>query len=104
MSDSNQPQLELDFDTVIRSATVLSREEVLHQSPADEHAPEYSPLDQTAEYMRRAVKMEEAWETTIQKAREALLKVDPRDLYFQFLQDVKREIERGTSQAERGVG
>ena len=55
MSDSNQPQLELDFDTVIRSATAHSREEELHQRPADEHAPGYSPLDQTAEYMRRAV-------------------------------------------------
>src|SRR5438093_9194624 len=101
MSDSNQPQSEWDFNDVIRNATVLSREEVLHQRLTDEHTSEYSPLDQTAEYMRRAVKMEEAWETTIQKAREALLKVDPRDLYFRFLQDVKREIERGTSQAER---
>src|SRR5467141_677617 len=95
--DSNQPQFEWDFNDVIHgpSATVLSRK------PTDEHAPEYSPIDQTAEYMRRAVKMEEAWETTIQKAREALLKVDPRDLYFRFLQDAKREIESGVSQAER---
>src|SRR6266446_7145667 len=92
-SDSNQPQLEWDFNAIIRdpNATILSREEVLHRRPADEHMPEYSPVDQTAEYMRRAVKMEEAWETTIQKAREALLKVDPRDLYFRFLQDIKRE-------------
>jgi len=95
--DSDQPQFEWDFNDVIHgpSATVLSRK------PTDEHAPEYSPIDQTAEYMRRAVKMEEAWETTIQKAREALLKVDPRDLYFRFLQDAKREIESGISQAER---
>src|SRR5262249_1949800 len=97
MSESDQPQLELDFKAIIDdpSATVLGRR------PADEHTSEYRPVDQTAEYMRRAVKMEEAWETTIQKAREALLKVDPRELYFRFLQDIKREIEKGTAQAER---
>ena len=70
---SDRQQLELDFNAVISTATVLSREDVTYRRSADDHA-EYSPVDRTAEYMQRAVKMEEAWETTVQEAREALMK------------------------------
>jgi len=97
---SDSQQLELDFNAVISAATVLSREDVTYRRSADDHA-EYSPVDRTAEYMQRAVKMEEAWETTVQEAREALMKVDPRDLYFRFLLDLKQEAEKGSAQAER---
>lgn len=99
-ANSDKDQLELDFKTVIDNGRVLSREEVIHRRPPDDHV-EYSPVDRTAEYMQRAVKMEEAWETTVQEARKALLKIDPRDLYFRFLWDLKREAEKGSEQAER---
>ena len=93
-------QLAFDFGAVIGNAKVLSREEVMHRRQPDESV-EYSPIDRTAEYMRRAVKMEEAWETTVQKARERLLTVDPRDLYFEFLCDLKSRTEKGGTEAER---
>ena len=99
-ANSDKSQLELDFKTVIDSGRVLSREEVIYRRPPDDYS-EYSPVDRTAEYMQRAVKMEDAWETTVQEARKALLNVDPRDLYFRFLRDLKREAEKGSAQAER---
>jgi len=79
-------QLEISFDEVISSAEVASRQQ-------DDDFREYDPLTKTAEYMQRAVEIESAWETTIQKARDALLKVDTRQLYFDFLTDLKRQIE-----------
>jgi hypothetical protein len=93
-------QLAFDFRTVIDSGKVLSREEVMNRRQPDDSV-EYSPIDRTAEYMQRAVKMEEAWETTVQEARERLLTVDPRELYFEFLRDLKSRTEKGGAQAER---
>lgn len=95
---SNAQQLELDFNAVLNSSTVVSRDEVEYQRRTDDRS-DYSPVEQTAEYMRRAVKMEDAWETTIQEARKLLLKVDPRDLYFEFLSDLRRTVEAGGAQS-----
>lgn len=93
-------QLQLDFNSILSNAKVMSRDEVAYHRPPDE-ATDYSPISRTAEYMQRAVKMEEAWETTFQEARQALMTVDPRDLYSRFLLDLKAEAERGSPQSER---
>ena len=58
-----------DFSAVMEEAEVLSKEAVAASSKADEGKTEYSPIDQTADYMARAVRFEEAWETTIAQAR-----------------------------------
>ena len=79
-------QLEFNFDEVIRSAEVHSR-------PHD-------PLTTTTEYMQRAVEIEKAWGTTLHKAREELLRRDPRELYSEFLTDLKRQIEQNSSKSE----
>lgn len=86
-------QLESSFDEVMRSAEVHSRQQ-------DSAFQDYDPLATTAEYMRRAVEIEKAWETTFQKAREALLQSDPRQLYFDFLTDLKREVEQNSPRSE----
>lgn len=67
-------QLPLDFDDLIRSAKVYSRDEVAADATAGDPGA-YSPTEQTAAYMHRAVQFEAAWETTIQRARESLLVV-----------------------------
>ena len=87
--NSPYQQLSLDFSAVIRSGHVLSREEVIAKSRHDSREDLYSPIEQTADYMTRAVKFEEAWETTLRKAREALLEKDARELYLEFLIDLK---------------
>ena len=86
-------QLEINFDEVISSAEVHSR-------PQEGASPDHDPLTTTAEYMQRAVEIEKAWETTLQEAREALLQNNPRTLYFDFLIDLKREIEQNSSKSE----
>jgi hypothetical protein len=94
---SQSPQLSLDFDDVIRTAEVLSRDEVERKaSPQD-----YDPIALTTEYMKRAVQFEEAWETTIQNAREALLNTDARELYLGFLTDLKKRINQGVRDSAR---
>ena len=92
---TSQPdsQLEIGFDQVIGSAEVRSRPQ---ESPSQEH----DPLETTAEYMRRAVEIEKAWETIFWKAREDLLQSNPRELYFDFMIDLKYEIERNSSKSE----
>ncbi len=50
--------------------------------------------------MQRAVEIEKAWGTTLHKAREVLLRCDPRELYFDFLIDLKRQIEQNSSKSE----
>jgi hypothetical protein len=95
------PQLPLDFETLINNAQVLSKEEVAAQSPRQEGQPSYDPIAQTAGYMQRTVEFEQAWETTIQAAREQLLNVDARQLYFDFFLDLKRQIESNSPQALR---
>ena len=86
-------QLEINFDEVIRSAEVRSR-------PQEGVFQEHDPLETTAEYMQHAVEIEQAWETTLWKAREALLESNPRQLYFDFLMDLKHEIEQTPSKSE----
>ena len=49
-----------DFAAVMEEAEVLSKEDVAASSKADEAKTEYSPIDQTADYMARAVRFEEA--------------------------------------------
>jgi hypothetical protein len=100
-SDEPYQQLPLDFDTVINSAQVFSREEVVARSHADDSHQDYDPVVQTTGYMQRAVQLEEAWETALQKAREALLCVDARELYFDFFTDLKHQIEQNSPKAAR---
>lgn len=78
-SESNK-QLSLNFDEVIEAAKVYSREEVAARGQQATGSQTYDPTEQTAVYMRRAVQFEEAWETTIRKARESLLEKDAREL------------------------
>ena len=87
-------QLKIDFDQVIRTAEVLSR-------PQDGALQEHDPLATTTEYMWRTVEIEKAWETTFQRTREALIQCDPRELYFDFLIDLKRQIEQNSPKSEK---
>lgn len=89
----NAKQLSFSFDDVLQSSTVLSREDVAARSHLVEGPLGYDPISQTTEYMRRAVQVEEAWETTVQQARQDLLSVDAKSLYAEFFIDLKRQIE-----------
>lgn len=95
-SGSSEPnsQLWFDFDEVIKSGRVRSRDEVVVDQ-------DYDPVTRTADYMQRAVQFEEAWDTTIQKARDELLQRDPRELYLEFLTDIKRQIAQDTRRTVR---
>lgn len=93
-------QLELDFDAVLKGATVKSRDEVVGDVPAVPGSG-YDPVEHTADYMRRAVEFEEAWGTTIQEAREQLLGANAVDLYLEFFVDLKRLIDGGARNAPR---
>lgn len=88
-------QMSLDFNTVISSSQILSRGQVEALNPALDGKQSYDPIAQTTDYMRRVVQVEEAWETTLQRARQELLTLDARELYFEFLCDLKRQIEEG---------
>lgn len=101
-SASNEQQV-LDFDQVIRNAKVHTRDEVAAAFHPDVATDEYSPVAQTAEYMRRSLKVEEAWESTIADAREALLQKDARELYLEFLVDLGSKINNGDQRAARLV-
>ena len=91
----NQSDVLLDssFDEVVGAAEI-------HKRQQDSAFQDYDPLATTAEYMQRAVEIEKVWETTFQKAREILLQKDPRQLYFDFLIDLKRQIERNSPNSE----
>jgi hypothetical protein len=89
---------------ILEGAEVRSKEEVAASSKLDEGRTEYSPVDQTAKYMERAVRFEEVWETTIAKARERLLKVDPRELSMDFFDDLVTHAKAGGSKARRYFG
>jgi hypothetical protein len=80
---------------ILEGAEALSKEEVAASSKLDEERMEYSPVDQTAKYVERAVRFEEVWETTIAKARERLLKVDPRELFMDFFDDLVTQAKAG---------
>lgn len=97
------PQLSFGFEEVVKAAEVLSREQVVAQANFKAEASGYDPVGQTSEYMRRAVQFEEAWETTIQEARKRLLQTDAQQLYYDFLEDLKRQIEGGSSKSNRLV-
>src|SRR5262249_4898994 len=86
-----------DFESITKAAQVRSRDEVEAETSAQEGG--YSPVTQTANYMRRAVETEEKWETTLQQAREDLLVADPRDLYFNFICDLADQIEQSPARA-----
>ena len=60
----------------------------------------HDPVATTAMYMERSVEIEKDWDTTLQKAREALLKINPRQLYFDFFTDLKRQIEESSPKSE----
>lgn len=88
---SNKEQLSLDFHSIIESAQILNRED----------AANYDPLTRTLDVMRHIFDSERAWETTIQAAREQLMKRDPRELYFDFFVDLKKTIEADSTKAPR---
>lgn len=94
-------QLSLDFDKVISSGEVLSREQQAAKSQKEAGGQVYDPTKQTAVYMQRAVQFEEAWETTIRKARENLLEKDARELYLEFIVDLKHQVEQKPARSAR---
>jgi hypothetical protein len=89
-------QLELDFDAAVASAEVFGRDRI---DSASTESSTYDPVEQTANYMRHVVEAEANWETTLERARGALLNADPRELYFEFLVDLARQIESGSSRS-----
>ena len=97
---ADQEQLQLDFNAVITAADVKSRDEVVGDVPTSS-AKGYDPVEQTADYMRRAVEFEEAWGTTIQEARQQLLGANAVDLYLAFFLDLKQMINAGERNAAR---
>jgi hypothetical protein len=90
-------QLPLDFERVIETAQVFSRDEVAAEARSGE-AP-YDPVEQTTNYMRQLVEAESRWETTLEEARATLLRVDPRELYFEFIADLKHQINTGSARS-----
>ena len=60
----------------------------------------HDPVATTVLYMQRCIEIEQDWNTTLQKAREELLQIDPRDLYFDFLTALKRNVEQNSSKSE----
>jgi len=94
-SNSSDPERyrQLSIFDILESDTyeVLSRDAVA----------DYNPVARTADYMRQIVESEKAWTTTIQTAREHLLEKDPRELYFDFFTDLKRQIEQDSSKSAR---
>ena len=60
----------------------------------------HDPVATTVLYMQRCVEIEKDWDTTLQKARDGLLRTDPRQLYFDFLTDLKNQIEQNSSKSE----
>jgi hypothetical protein len=99
--NKDQEQLVLDFSEVIRTATVRSREDLIPAELPDNASADYSPVTQTADYVRRAIKFEEAWDTTINRARECLLKADAKTLYFEFLTDLANLINSQSPKTAR---
>ena len=90
--------LPTDIKQILESGEVLSREAVLSKVRQEDS---YSPITQTATYMQRVVQAEKAWETTLTEARERLLTMDARDLYFDFFKDLSKQIEQQPKKAPR---
>src|SRR5437899_7895943 len=97
---TKKEQLQLDFNAVIDAADVKSRDDVVADVKISD-AKGYDPIEQTADYMRRAVEFEEAWGTTIQEARDQLLGANAVDLYLNFFVDLKQLINSGAPNATR---
>lgn len=60
----------------------------------------HDPVTTTALYMQRCVEIEKDWHTILQKARQNLLRTDPRQLYFDFFTDLKNQIEQNSPKSE----
>lgn len=60
----------------------------------------HDPVATTVLYMQRCVGIEKDWSTTLQRAREDLLTIDPRQLYFDFFIDLKRQIDQNSPKSE----
>ena len=60
----------------------------------------HDPVATTVLYMQRCVEIEQDWSTTLHRARKELLQIDPRQLYFDFLTALKRDIEQNSSKSE----
>ncbi len=88
------PQLSFDFGEIIRSGRTRSRDELLTYH-------EYDPVARTTDYMQRAVQFEEKWETTIQRARQELLRMDAQELYHVFITDLVRQIGQDARRSAR---
>ena len=93
LKSQSDVQLDSSFDEVVSSAEIHNRQQ-------NSIFQDYDPLATTAEYMQRAVEIEGAWETTFRQAREVLLQTNPRQLYFDFFVDLKRQIERNSPKSE----
>lgn len=96
---ASDQQLSLDFDAIIEHSEVRSRDEIEKEADEQTKISDYDPVSQTADYARKSLKFEEAWETSIHKAREQLLQVDPRELYLSFFRDLKNLIEQNVPKA-----
>ena len=96
-SDDSALQLSIDFDKVLGAAEVVSRDAVVARLTDQD----YSPVNQTASYMQRIVQAEDAWETTLARARSELLRVDARQLYWDFIVNIGRTIEDEPQTAAR---
>lgn len=94
----SQQQLEFSFEDMINKAEVLSREEVSAKTSDGES---YNPIGTTADYMQRIVQAENAWETTLKEAREALLNTNAVQLYLDFFKDLKQQIIYNPAKASR---
>jgi hypothetical protein len=92
-------QLEMKFDDILNqdSYEILDRDRVNSYESFKNH----DPFTETLEYMAKLVKAQDQWETTIKKARENLLKTDPRELYLEFFKDLKNQIQENSQQSER---
>ncbi|MBS1791324.1 MAG: hypothetical protein JST85_26665 [Acidobacteria bacterium] len=90
----SEAQLQLDFGEVIKTARVRSRDELIAFQ-------DYDPVERTADYMQRAVQFEAAWDSTIKKAREELMGLDPRELYLGFIKDLYQKTTQNAARSAR---
>ncbi len=103
-SDRSSDQVQLDFQEVIETAEALSTDGAAAQAFGSAPGTDYDPIARTADYMRRAVQLEEEWGATIADARQALLGVDPVQLYLDFIADKAGAIRANVRSAARDAG
>jgi len=97
-SSPDSHQLDFSFEDMINKAEVFSREEI---SATTSDSESYDPIGTTADYMQRVVQAENAWETTLKDARDALLKTNAVQLYLDFFKDLKQQIIKNPAKASR---